>query len=358
MFKKILSLTLVLAAVILVGCKSLPPAAKSSFCRFICTEDFFSFSRSKDAAGETVLLSPEIKSPIPWNQLIISWNAGAPAGTFLKMEACAIFPDHRTRFYTLGIWSPDNRTVARTSVGGQADANGNVDTDTLVLKHLAGAVQVRVTLGGTDGALPRMKFLGLSFANTTVTPVPRPPNRAAWGKIIPTPERSQHGYPNENGWCSPTSLSMVLARWAEVLNRPEMNLTVPEVAAQVYDKGFDGTGNWPFNTAFAGSFSGMRSYVTRFNDCSELEDWIAAGIPVIMSVRWDLLQPGRQDTGSGHLVVCIGLTKDGDFVINDPATNLKKESVRHVYHRENVLRAWATSHNTVYLAYPVGKRIP
>ena len=45
-----------------------------------------------------------------------------------------------------------------------------------------------------------------------------------------------------------------------------MNLTVPEVAAVVYDDSFAGTGNWPFNTAFAGSFPGMRSYVTRLDD--------------------------------------------------------------------------------------------
>ena len=66
-----------------------------------------------------------------------------------------------------------------------------------------------------------------------------------------------------------------------------MNLTVPQVAASVYDQGFGGTGNWPFNTAFAGGFSGMRSCVTRLDDLSEVENWIAAGLPVILSTRWD-----------------------------------------------------------------------
>jgi hypothetical protein len=98
--------------------------------------------------------------------------------------------------------------------------------------------------------------------------------------------------------------------------------------------------------------------VTRFNGLSELEDWIAAGIPVVISAPWNLLQPGRQDTGNGHLVVCIGFTKEGDVVINDPATNLKGDRVRHVYRRANVIRAWATSHNTVYLIYPAGAKLP
>lgn len=40
---------------------------------------------------------------------------------------------------------------------------------------------------------------------------------------------------------------MVLSRWADVLHRPEMDLTVPTVASLVIDCG--ATGNWPFNTA-------------------------------------------------------------------------------------------------------------
>jgi hypothetical protein len=152
---------------------------------------------------------------------------------------------------------------------------------------------------------------------------------------------------------------MVMARWAEVLRRPELDLTVPQVAASVYDSDFAGTGNWPFNTAFAGGFSGMRSYVTRFDDLSEVEDWIAAGIPVILSARWDMLLPGRPPDKDGHLIVCIGFTKDGDVVVNDPATRLDRgEIVQRVYKRENVLRSWEKSHHAVYLVYPEDASIP
>ena len=152
---------------------------------------------------------------------------------------------------------------------------------------------------------------------------------------------------------------MVLSRWAEVLQRPEMNLTVPKVAAKVYDASFAGTGNWPFNTAFAGSFPGMRSYVTRFEDIAEVEDWIAAGIPVILSARWDWLSPGRPPDNDGHLIVCIGFTENGDVVINDPATRLDKgESVRHIYKRADVIHSWTKSRNAVYLVYPIDGKIP
>ena len=215
-----------------------------------------------------------------------------------------------------------------------------------------------MTIGGTNGAVPALKYLGLSFCNTRVTPAVQPPIRAVWGKVISTPERSQHAYPQEKGWCSPTSLSMDLARWSDVLNRPEMTLDVPAVAAKVYDDGYAGTGNWPFNTAFAGSFDGMRSYVSRFDDLSEVEQWIQTGIPVILSARWDWLKPGRPFDNNGHLIVCIGFTADGDVVINDPAGRLDKHTVRVVYKRADVIRSWGSSHNTVYLVYPVGATLP
>ena len=346
-------------AAILSGCQSTFVPAKSDFSQFTGLADFSKFGGGQNESGETVLTSPEIKSRITWNELIVSWNVDAPAGTFLKIEARAISPGHTTKFYTLGNWSPDNGIFPRTSVRGQKDADGKVDTDTLILTQPADAVQVRVTLGGTNGALPSLKFLGVSFSNTRVSPAIRPPNHAAWGKVIATPERSQHGYPNESGWCSPTSLSMDLARWSEILNRPEINLTVPEVAAAVYDDGFAGTGNWPFNTAFAGSFPGMRSYVTRLDDIAEVEDWIVAGIPVILSARWDWLQPGRPLDANGHLIACIGFTENGDVVINDPATRLEKgESVRHIYRRADVVHSWTKSHNAVYLVYPENEKIP
>ena len=346
-------------AVLLAGCQTRCHPAKSDFSFFQGQKDFSSYSRSTNADGSIVLLSPAIQSRMPWNELIVSWNAAAPAGTYLKIEAAAVFHDHQSKFYTMGLWSPDNQVFPRTSVRGQKDDDGKVDTDTLTVAEPAEAAQIRVTLGGSNSALPVLKFLGTAFANTHMPVAVRPPNHAAWGKIIATPEHTQHGYPNAKGWCSPTSLSMALSRWADVLDRPEMNLTVPEVAAKVYDTDFAGTGNWPFNTAFAGSFSGMRSYVTRLDDLSEVEDWIAAGIPVILSARWDWLRPGRPLDSDGHLIVCIGFTKDGDVVINDPAAHLDKgDSVRQVYRRADVIHSWTKSHNTVYLIYPEQAKIP
>jgi len=69
---------------------------------------------------------------------------------------------------------------------------------------------------------------------------------------------------------------------------------VPEVVKGVYDPKWGGTGNWVFNTAYAGSLKGMRAYTTRLSDVSELEDWIARGIPVGLSLCYNPAA-GRDD---------------------------------------------------------------
>ena len=270
---KCLNLALLIAATnFLSGCKSVPRAISEhrSFSHFTGLTDFSKFSRAQNDKGELVWLSPEIKSRDMWDQLVLSWNAKALPETYLVVEARAIQPRHTTKFFSWGQWSPDDKAFPRGSVRNQKDADGDVRADTLSLNQTANAVQIRLTFGGTNGRLPELKFLGVFICNTRIKPDPLPANRAAWGKIIPTPERSQQSYPGGNGWCSPTSLSMALAHWGAESNRADWNLDAPEVAAGVADHNFKFlTGNWSFNTAFAGSLDGMRACVTRFSDISE-----------------------------------------------------------------------------------------
>ena len=90
-------------------------------------------------------------------------------------------------------------------------------------------------------------------------------------------------------------------------------------------------------------------------DVSELEDWIAQGIPVIASVGYELLRGQSPTRSSGHLVVCLGFTPAGDVIVNDPGT---LENVRKTFPRANLVRAWAHSRGTVYLIYPEDRALP
>lgn len=327
---------------------------------FMAFRDFTKFARAAgEQSGATVLTSPELDCDLPADEIVVSWNAQTPPGTGLKVEVKAFYEDHTTKWYTLGLWSKDGIGFPRESVKGQKDADGDVQTDTLVLERPAARLQLRITLHGTAEAQPTLSFLGVSLTDSRCQPEPREPNRAVWGQELVVPGRPQTGYPGASGWCSPTSVTMTLAFWAERLKRPELDLPVPEVAASIYDKVYEGTGNWPFNTAFAGSFPSLRAYVTRFADIRQLEDWIATGIPPIVSVSYDLLKGKETANDPGHLLVCVGFTKEGDLVLNDPAHHPEKgETARRVFPRANFERGWNRSRNTVYLIYPEAARLP
>ncbi|HVK58024.1 MAG TPA: peptidase C39 family protein [Candidatus Kapabacteria bacterium] len=320
---------------------------------FIGFDRFDKFEVKKTDAG-TELTSSPIKPAIQWNELVASWNfRSAPTNTLL-IEAQAISKDRNTKWYTLAYWTQNPVSKSdRSSLRGQKDDDGTVSTDTLKLKEPAEAVRLRLTLG--PGADPKdLKFLGLSFRDTTSETTPLAPNKSVWGKTLTVKERSQANYPDGiSEWCSPTSMSMLLSFWAAKLNRPELDYDVPEVARGVNDPGWPGTGNWPFNTAFAGAHPGIRSYVTRFSDVSELEAWIEAGIPVAISVAYGYLK-GKPEPANGHLVVCIGFDEDGNIVVNDPG----RSQVRRIYLRENLIKAWAESQNTVYIVHPEKWKIP
>lgn len=323
--------------------------------QFIGFESTASFAASAGGApGQTVLTSPEIETAIPWDELVASWNADLHGGAWLKVEARALYPGRDTKYYILGLDSGDPFRHPRQSVRHQADADGDVATDTLLLKRPCGRVQVRLTLGPGERGPAVLKFLGLSLKDSRAAPPALPPNRAAWGLTLPVPERSQMAYSNGLALCSPATVSMILGYWSRKLNRQDLDRDVPEIGRAVFDPGWPGTGNWPFNTAYAGAFPGLRAYVARLTDLAELEDWIARGLPVGLSVCLNRLR-GRPGPPSGHLVVCVGFTPEGDLVINDPGV---RANVRQAVPRANAAWAWAYSKNTAYLIYAETATLP
>jgi hypothetical protein len=323
--------------------------------QFMGFSRFAGFARSRGAhVKELVLTSPTLVARQPFDEMVASWNADAPPATFLKVEVRALYLEGPSRYYVLGLWSPTPERYPRQSVAEQQDDQGDVLTDTLKLKRPAERFQVRVTLGGDNLLRPELKFLGLSLVNSHAPASPLPPNRAAWGKSLPVPERSQMAYPDGKTLCSPAALSMVLGYWADHLQRPELDRPIPEIAQAVYDSQWKGAGNWPFNTAYAGGFRGLRAYVTRLTDIAELESWTAAGVPVCVSLCYDRLR-GKGPGPNGHLMVCVGFTASGDPILNDPGTS---KDIRRVFPRANLENAWTHSRNTVYLVYPVDWEIP
>ncbi|MGE3312615.1 MAG: C39 family peptidase [Limisphaerales bacterium] len=310
---------------------------------------------SGPASADRVLESPPVRTARPWNELVVSWNVEPAVGSGVVVEAQALLGERWTRWYRLGDWSLDGlQPVRRTSWEGESDADGEVKTDTLVMRGAADGVRVRLKLVGTLAEMPdRLRWVGLAVCDSNDRSVPRAPRLDVRGLTLDVPERSQVSYAEGRAWCSPTSVSMLLGWWAWRLGRPELDRDVPEVAAGVHDPGWPGTGNWPFNTAYAGSFPGMRSCAARLRDLRDVEDLVAAGIPVVLSVNAPALRGEPLTPDGGHLVICVGFTGEGDLVVNDPWARLEEgQRVRKVVLRGHAERAWEHAHRMAYLVAP------
>jgi hypothetical protein len=302
-------------------------------------------------------------------QLVASWNAATPEKTWLEVEVKAkTATGTETGWYLMGRWANGDGDIQRTSVAGQDDANAAVDVDTLVAKSGVAlrSYQLRVRLYREAGTpvTPVLTSVGAMTSNVPdrFDVQATKPGRAS-GIELPVPPYAQNlhtgQFPEYGGggesWCSPTSTEMVAEYWGRYPQQADMSWipadyvdrSVAYAARYTFDYSYDGTGNWPFNTAYAASL-GLRGHITRLHSLTELEGYIARGIPVItsQSFRADELDGAGYGT-SGHIMVVVGFTKDGDVIANDPASS-SNDRVRTVYKRDQFEKIWQrTKRHTV-----------
>jgi hypothetical protein len=325
--------------------------------------------------------SPEAVLPFGASEIVASWNASTPPGTWVELSVEAAIDDER-RSYVLGRWAESTDDVQRTTVPVRSDRFAEVAFD--VLKAAAGraitSLRLHVTLlrrRGSD-ATPSLTLAGFMASTAEPAAATRVDERRdAWGVDLEVPPYSQTlhrgEYPEFSGggeaWCSPASTSMVMAfhgagptpddyAWVESgCEQPWIDYA----AASMYDPAFGGAGNWSFNTAYAARF-GLTAFVTRLRGLADLESFVLAGLPLVASVTFaaDELAGAGYST-EGHLFVVRGLTADGDVVVNDPASHQlpSNDEVRAVYRRDEFERAWlGGSGGVVYVIHPPGHRLP
>lgn len=323
--------------------------------------------------------SPVHATSFEFNELVSSWNATTPVGTWVQSEVQPQLNDgHWGKWYVLGRWSSTDADFHRTSVGGQGDGDGYVAIDTFFAKdHPAVAYRLRLTLyrrAGSD-ATPSVTRYSAVASNLTNEKNTFPSATTMNGSTVElnVPRYSQeihHGeYPQFDGggeaWCSPTSTAMVVAYWGrspsatELAGIPYADPWVDYTARNVFDYHYQGAGNWPFNTAYAAA-RGLVADVTQLHNLAEAEPFIKAGIPLVASIAFNSNKLTGADIKStnGHLVVIVGFTGDGSVIVNDPASP-DDASVRHVYDRAQFENAWiGGSGGIVYVDRPAGWTAP
>lgn len=318
-----------------------------------------------------VYISKEI-STVPFQYLVISWNSDTPEKTSIKIEAKVLvrhFDDNGqesedwTEWLSWGTWGT---YIERASaVNNIDDPLAYIDIDTLIIKgskgETASKIQYRLTLNSQDSSVtPSIRMISGTLRNTLngqeivkvcdITNIPE-------NIDLDVPKYSQRlRDPQISGSiCSPTSVSMIL-KYHGIETLPE------ETAWGVYDKVYDGFGNWPFNTAFVSSF-GYESYV-EYSTIECLKAEIYNGYPAAVSVKYKnsetvlgnlpVVDGAPIEKTYGHLIVVRGFKKDENgneyVIVNDPAA-ASDEAVRLEYKLHQFEAAWNTSGRIAYIIH-------
>ena len=301
-----------------------------------------------------------------FDTLIPSWNASTPSGTWMQTDIRVRSGERWTPWFNMGVWVEGTETVKRHSVNGQGSGSWKVLTETLQAEGpvFAEAYQYRLTLSTKKRSVsPEVRAVYVTASNSYRhgDSLGVSSSSQLLGKDLPVPQRSQMIYPNGGEvWCSPTSLSMVMAYWSSKTGNRNLNQLVPTVAAGTYDYAYRGTGNWPFNTAYASTF-GLKASINRFSSLEQVERWISKDVPVIISLSWGSgqLDGAPVPASNGHLLVIRGFHSDGErIMVNDPAAD-SNSRVKRLYNRQQFADAWFRgSGGIAYLVYPKVWDIP
>ncbi|HEY1428784.1 MAG TPA: C39 family peptidase, partial [Candidatus Tumulicola sp.] len=262
----------------------------------------------------------------PTRDGVLSWNTLDAEGLLefrlLRAHAPA------TRWLPYARWEPGGST----SFSAEGDGV-RVEVDAITASQPFDGIEVRAL--DVD-----LRLVAFSSSRACVRSYPN----TGVAFILDVPQRSQYVVEGERGWCSPASVSMVHAFHG-------IDVSVEQTAREVFDRAYNGTGNWAFNTAFSGRL-GLRGVVAHLGDFHVARNLVERNVPVVISYSWakDELTGAPLEHSAGHLAVLCGFTGNGDCVVNDPAA----PRVRIVYPRAELEQIWQRSGAIAYVIAPNG----
>ena len=309
--------------------------------------------------------------------LIPSWSITTPGGTWARIDVRVRNASGVGSWDTVARWADSTSRVKRSSYPAQADDIARLSTDTVIANagQSFDRYQVRVILHRPKGSrsTPTLHAVNAVAATFTSRSAPTSATTMTAATELAVPQSSQMIHRGEfpqwggggEAWCSPTSTSMVMRFFGRGPSASAYSWSrfadsfVDHAARYTYDHQYKGTGNWPFNTAYAAGYS-LDAYVTRLGSLRDAEAYIRAGIPLVASVAFGRGQLTGAPISStpGHLLVIRGFTATGDVIVNDPAGS-KNSNVRRVYSRAQLEKAWlGGSGGVVYVIRPDSVPLP
>lgn len=268
---------------------------------------------------------------LPARKAIVSWNATGPVDTLeLIVDTIA---GHRSRALPYVVYDAD----ARASLNG-FDNVARIDTDI-------------VSAGDDIVAIHVLSHHPLEHVAASTPPdgparaTSRPDLAAIRELDLPAISQYDAAFPGARGWCAPASLAMLLGAHG-------IDVTLATAVDGVFDRSYNGTGNWTFAIAYAAS-RGLTGAAAYLRDLVTVEAFVAAGLPLALSISWrgDALPGAPVAASEGHLLVVRGFMENGDVIVNDPA----QPDVRHVYDRDAFARCWLDHGGVALLVAPAGR---
>lgn len=254
-----------------------------------------------------------------FDQLLASWNIDIEPGAAAAIELSVTDGTDWSPRLRLGCVGESRLLDApRRSIDTDHPEVGLIDTDYFKSNRRWRSAQLTVILVGPDDGRPpgQVRRLSLCMSNTLSRVNVRSSRLTETASQLavnnPVPFRSQAtGDPSLAGrLCSPTSVAMVLAYRG--IDRP-----VGEVAARAYGPASSLYGNWPNNIHAAYSF-GVPGFLARFNDWTSVAQHLAAGEPLIASIRAPrgvIRAAPYRELDNGHLIVLCGLDGRGGVFV-------------------------------------------
>lgn len=271
----------------------------------------------------------------PFDRAVVSCNAN-----FSSNENVTI----QLRVRAGGDWS-DWMTMLQFQNGRYKSAKqkpsgfAKVEVDTFVVSGGLRADAWQLQYYATQGVRPTFttfRSLGVTWYDTkTKVAFADRGKSPTWGTVFNVESRSQTVEDPKIAAriCSPTSTSMALDYFGA-------KLTTAAFAQLVYDPESDLYGNWSVNVSTAAEVLRGEAFAVHMRDFTEIENEIIQNRPVVLSHSWKKgeLSNAPIESSSGHLILVIGFTKEGDLVVNDPAA--KPGEVRRIYKRNEIARTW------------------
>jgi hypothetical protein len=288
------------------------------------------------------------KTNIPnFSQLIFSWNAFKPTKGHFSFYA-------QVRDAKTQQWHAWHKMIDWGKNIQQSYLNKGPITEychvRLEVPKMNLADGLRIKIISSEGSdLSLMRALAVNVSNLTKFNC----NIPDLSKQLPTiiikniPQQSQMilDHPRAEHMCSPTSCSMLVS----YLHKNQIHAL--DFAHNVYDKGLDSFGSWPFNTAYAyeACNGAILFHVARLNSFNDLYAKLQKSIPVVVSVRGQL-DGAPREYKNGHLLLVIGWDQRQKKVIcHDPAFE-NNHDVLKAYDINSFCNAWGRSNHLAYLA--------